>query len=64
MKVNCLIILIIAIITFIIGGQIKAIYGFDPPYAYFYVGFAIEFISILAGIIALVFLVIHLIKTK
>jgi len=64
MKKKLAILILVATITFLIGRQIELIYGFDPPYIYFYVGFVIKHLAILIGIIAFLFLVINLIKQK
>jgi len=59
---NFIILILTTIVTFVIGGQIRSIYGFDPPYVYYYSGLTIEYLSILAGLLVLVLLTINLIK--
>jgi len=53
-----------ATIIFLMGNHIETIYGFDPPYIYFYTGFVMKFVAILVGIIATLLLVINVIKQK
>jgi hypothetical protein len=59
-----IILILTTIASFAIGRQVRSIYGFDPPYIYFYSGLTIEYLSILVGIIATVFLIINLVKNK
>lgn len=59
-----IIFILVATVTFLIGSYIEKIYGFDPPYIYFYTGFVMKFVAILVGIIATLLLVINVIKQK
>lgn len=65
MKRNKFIILILVFtLTYLAGRQLQSIYGFDPPYFYFYFGFSLELLSILGGFIAVIFWVINRIKKQ
>jgi hypothetical protein len=59
-----IILIVVCIAAYATGNFLMSIYGMDPPYIYYYSGFALEIISVIMSIIALVFLIITLIKKK
>lgn len=46
--------LLVAIVFFYSGRYMTRIFGFDPPYSWYYFGMALEFVSLILGSISLI----------
>jgi hypothetical protein len=63
-RTKWLILILVCLAAYFAGDYLMSIYGMDPPYIYYYSGFALEIVSTVVGIFAMVFLVINLVKKK